>query len=106
MLQKATVDHQLNPKESEAEGSQSVLATKLLNLWANGSISAVAAQSLAHAAMLDGACHSELASIASAGAFGEHSGNIARDLASHFLKSISIPPSTNFIIPVLDPKSS
>ena len=106
-LDKAKQDSILNPGISfGSRPSQSTLATKLLHLWANGTISATCIQSLAHAAMLDGASHPEIASIASAGTFGQHAGNIARDLACTFLKDISIPPSTNVSIPLLDPKTS
>ena len=86
--------------------AHSVLASKLLNLWAMGSMSAVTAQSIAHCAMLDGATHIEIATIASAGSFGEHPGNIARDLAAAFLKDIKLPASMNIPVKVLDPKSS
>ena len=59
---------------------QSALASKLLSLWAHGSLSAMAIQEIAHLALLDGANHAELALLAQAGNFGENPGNIHRDI--------------------------
>ena len=85
---------------------QSALATKLLSLWAHGSLSASAIQEIAHLAVLDGAKHPELAKLAKAGNFGEQPGNVHRDIVTSFCNSCHI--SDPYLLPVLccDPKTS
>ena len=58
----------------------SALASRLLNLWASGRISATSARELAHCAMLDGANHHEIALLASAGTWGRQQSNISNDV--------------------------
>ena len=59
---------------------QSNLGTRLLLQWSKGSISASEVQRLAHAAVLDGLLHHEIASLASIGNWGQMPGNCNRDL--------------------------
>ena len=85
---------------------QSALASKLLSLWAHGSLSAMAIQEIAHLALLDGANHAELALLAQAGNFGENPGNIHRDIVRSFCKDLHIAEPFVLEVPCLDPKSS
>jgi len=91
---------------TEREEGQSSLTTKLLNLWAHGKWSAVAVQSIAHAAALDGAEHHELAVLAKAGSFGEIPGNVHRDIMSYFCAEVDLCESWDVVVPCLDPKTS
>lgn len=85
---------------------QSALATKLLHQWACGALSATAIRDLAHCALLDGAQHPELASIASCGNCGEHPGNCHRDLMTAFVSSIGLCGSIPHKVPLIDPKTT
>ena len=72
------------PLTKGAQAEKSGLVTKLLSLWAHGQLSATLCQQLAHLAVLDGAHHEELIQMASAGNWGEASGNCHRDfMATH-----------------------
>ena len=54
-----------NKKKKPLEkGKDSNLATALLGLWAHGNLSAIQIRKLAHAAVLDGCNHVELADMA------------------------------------------
>ena len=85
---------------------QSALASKLLSLWAHGSLSAKAIQEIAHLALLDGANHPELAQLAAAGSFGENPGNIHRELVRSFCKDLHIAEPFVLEVSCIDPKSS
>ena len=91
---------------TKREEGQSSLTTKLLNLWAHGKLSAVAVQSIAHAAALDGAEHHELAVLAKAGSFGEIPGNVRRDIMSYFCAQVDLCESWEVMVPCLHPKNS
>ena len=84
----------------------SALATKLLSLWSHGLLAAVVVQELAHLAILDGASHPELASIAKCGNFGQQPGNVHRDLMSTFCKDTHVPAALPVAVECKDPKSS
>ena len=84
--------------------SSSKLASKLLCLWAHGTLSATLIQELAHLAILDGAEHHELAALAKAGKYGEVKGNNHRDLMATFCKGIQFE-SFEITAPCLDPKA-
>ena len=60
---------------------------------------------LAHLAVLDGASHDELAALAKAGQFGEHDGNVHRQLVQTFCKNVPID-SVDIAVPCIDPKTS
>jgi hypothetical protein len=84
----------------------SALGTKLLHLWSAGEISAVKVQQLAHCAILDGAGHVELGTLAAAGNFGEVPGNVHRDISNAFLQSVSITEPLLVSTKAIDPKTS
>ena len=85
--------------------SASKLASKLLCLWAHGTLSATLIQELAHLALLDGAAGDELAALAKAGNYGEIKGNVHRDVVSTFCKGIHIEPF-QITTSCIDPKTS
>ena len=90
---------------SSSSKSPSQLATKLLSLWAHGTLSAVMVQQIAHLALLDGASHSDLYTISKTGNFGQFTGNVHRDLTNEFAANICVdihPAVTTYV----DPKSS
>ena len=90
---------------SSSSKSPSQLATKLLSLWAHGTLSAVMVQQIAHLALLDGASHSDLYTISKTGNFGQFTGNVHRDLMHEFAANICVdihPVITTYV----DPKSS
>ena len=85
---------------------QSLFSTHLLYLWAKGHVSAIAVQTLAYYANLDGLDHPEIAKLSSMGTFGQHPGNISRDLC-HYLDTwgICAPEPTIKHIPRKDTKT-
>jgi len=83
----------------------SCLADRLLIQWSAGMISAVQVQLFAHAAVLDGASHPELAKLASCGNFGAHPGNCARDITRMFLHQTKIPEAVLVPTLAMDPKT-
>ena len=91
-------------KKAKDQGSN--LATALLSLWGHGHISASTLQWLAHSAMLDGAQHAELQSMASCGNYGLVKGNVHRDLVNKFCKNIEVPMPFSMLVPCWNPKTS
>ena len=90
----------------DPEGKEhSALADRLLLQWSAGLISAVQVQIFAHAALLDGANHSELTKLAAAGNFGEAPGNCGRDLTRMFLAESKLPQATMIPTVAVDPKT-
>lgn len=73
-----------------AAEAPSALASLLLGLWAEGTLSARMIQKVAHAALLDGCQHAEVATLASCGNFGDQQGNIHRDVMNQFLPQVHI----------------
>ena len=63
------------PKESQ-------LASKLLQFWASGRMSAIEVQVIAYAAQLDGAEREELELLVSAGNYGVQPGNCHTDIVT------------------------
>ena len=89
------------------KGEQSsALANLLLTLWSHGQLSASLIQQLAHMAILDGASHPELVSMASCGNWGELPGNAHRDVMAAFCADINITPPVSIQVEVMDPKTS
>ena len=84
----------------------SALANLLLSLWSHGHLSASLIQQLAHMAILDGASHPELVSMASCGNWGELAGNAHRDVMAAFCADIQITPPVSIQVEVMDPKTS
>lgn len=105
-MEKMMQDEGTGGQSTRSAVEHSCLATLLLNMWAKGTLSATAMQKIAHAAMLDGAEHVELGSLARCGNFGQVSGNVARDVHATFLPNVCLAPSCNLQVPVLDPKTS
>ena len=94
------------PLTKGAQAEKSGLVTKLLSLWAHGQLSATLCQQLAHLAVLDGAHHEELIQMASAGNWGEASGNCHRDFMSTHCKSNALTKAYEVDVQVRDPKTS
>ena len=90
---------------SFASKSPSQLGTKLLSLWAHGTLSAVMVQQIAHLALLDGASHNDLYIISKTGNFGQLTGNVHTDLMHEFAANICIDDH-QVVTPYVDPKSS
>ena len=67
-------------EEGGEKQEHSALASALLALWSHGKLSATMVQWLAWQAVLDGAQHDELVSMAKTGAYGSCPGNCHRDL--------------------------
>ena len=84
----------------------SALAHLLLSLWSHGHLSASLIQQLAHMALLDGASHPELVSMAGCGNWGELAGNAQRDVMATFCADIQITPPVSIQVEVMDPKTS
>ena len=105
-LDKAMQDDVLQDKCQSAELEHSCLATLLLNLWAQGDLSAISMQKIAYAAILDGAQHEELGNLAKCGNFGQIPGNVSRDVHATFLPCISLAPACSIEAPVMHPKTS
>lgn len=91
----------------EPEVVASALASKLLELWGTGALSAVVVQSIAACAVLDGCQHPEVAQLASCGAWGSITGNINRDLKRTVLKAeeLWVPEPYVIKVPCRDPKA-
>lgn len=111
-LQKEVIDAGVRAAEGvdnvrvRGEPKTSALATKLLLLWCIGTLSAIQAQQLALAAILDKAEHTELGELASCGNWGEWPSNCHRDILSKFCGDIKIAHPILVPVPCLDPKSS
>ena len=69
-------------------------------------MSAVAVQSIAAAALLDGAEHPELEQLASAGSYGVHPGNCHRDIMVRFAGDVKIADADHVGTFLRDPKTS
>lgn len=97
-----------NEESTPSHGNHSSLGNHLLLLWGRGEISASALQKLAHAAVLDGCQHNELHVFAAFGNFGQHQGNITRDLKTYLEKGtvIMYPLPRSVPTEFRDPKTS
>lgn len=93
-------------KKKACSSEKSQLATQLLHMMASGLMSAIHVQVLAHAAILDGAQHSELNDLAKSGAFGSHPGNCNRDIMTKFIKDVVIAEADVVPTYVKDPKTN
>ena len=100
-LERELADHSdQHPPLQQERPEQSALASRLLNLWSAGHISATALQQLAHAALLDGADHPEVAQLAATGTWGQQPGNVGRDLSRLYLEHIKVASSHRVLVPV------
>eukprot|EP00969_Alexandrium_andersonii_P327522 14473374-Alexandrium_andersonii.AAC.1 len=75
-----------------------------MHCWTHNDISATTLQKLAHAALLDGNCHQEIAALAALGAFGSTPSHINRDLRRRHMKGIRLHPASVCTVPCIDPK--
>ena len=103
-LEQAMIEKPAAPTVFEVE--HSALATRLLLLWSQGTLSAIAIREIAHLAILDGAVHTDLALIANTGTCGSNPGNCHRDILKAFCQSLSIGEAHSVQVPAVDPKSS
>ena len=94
------------PQASKEFGDQSALGTKLLHLWAAGNLSATACRELAHLAIMDGATHPELYTLANCGQAGANKGNVHRDILRAFCHQVHLSNSFEIEVPCRDPKTS
>ena len=76
-------------KADGLEKHESPLASKLLHLWASGSLSAVMVRELANLALQDGADHPELVKLAQCGNWGAQPGNCHRQILNKLWCSLS-----------------
>ena len=92
----------------EADGcvAESVLANKLLFLWARGALSATLIKELADCAIQDGAQHTDLAAIAQTGNWGAQPGNVHEQLLGHFCSNVQLAESIEVEVPCIRPKTS
>ena len=86
--------------------TESVLANKLLFLWARGQLSATLIRELADCALADGANHRDLVAIAQAGNWGRQPGNVHKQIMSQFCASVDIAPSFDVWVPCTHPKTN
>ena len=92
----------------KAEGcvAESVLANKLLFLWARGTLSATLIRELADCAIQDGAQHTDLVAIAQTGNWGAQPGNVHRQILNHFCSNVQLAASHDVEVPCTHPKTS
>lgn len=94
----------------KAEGcvAESVLANKLLFLWARGTLSATLIRELADCAIQDGAQHTDLLAIAQTGNWGAQPGNVHRQIPNHFCSmcNLLLAASHDVEVPCTHPKTS
>jgi len=93
-------------KADGLEKHESPLASKLLHLWASGSLSAVMVRELANLALQDGADHPELVKLAQCGNWGAQPGNCHRQILNKFCSDVMLPEPFNIKVKCIDPKTS
>ena len=105
-LEVAQAQQSKHARTAVTSSSCSALATELLKMWSAGEISATRVQAIAHAAVLDGAQHAELGLLASTGSYGEHAGNVHRDINQIFSADLQISNASLVATSAVDPKTS
>jgi len=85
---------------------ESVLANKLLHLWAKGTLSATLLRDLADCALQDGASHEDLVALAQTGNWGAQPGNCHKQILHHFCANVKICDGYEVEVPCIDPKTS
>ena len=93
-------------KANSLEKDESQLASKLLHLWASGSLSAVMVRELANLALQDGADHPELVKLAQCGNWGLQPGNVHKQLLNKFCSEVMLPDPFPIKVKCIDPKTS
>ena len=86
--------------------TESVLANKLLFLWARGQLSATLIRELADCALAGGANHRDLVAIAQAGNWGAQPSNVHKQIMSQFCASVEIAASFDVWVPCTHPKTN
>lgn len=92
----------------KAEGcvAESILANKLLFLWARGQLSATLIRELADCSIQDGASHRDLVAIAQTGNWGAQPGNVHRQVMNHFCSNVQLAASFDVWVPCTHPKTN
>ena len=90
--------------EKDTLEKESALGTKLLRLWAHGTLSAVMVRELAHLAIQDGAKGEDLHCMAKAGDWGGRPGNCHRDIMARFCHHFLCPSQSTSRLDALTPK--
>ena len=85
---------------------ESVLANKLLHLWAKGTLSATLLRDLADCALQVGASHEDLVALAQTGNWGAQPGNCHKQILHHFCANVKICDGYEVEVPCIDPKTS
>ena len=96
----------LDPCQKEEASQESALANKLVQLWAQGLLSAKLAAELASLALLDGATSTELVDLAKVGRWGSSPANCQRDLVQRFSKQMKLQQTFAVKVEAVDPKTS
>ena len=84
--------------------TQSPLCLELLHNWTMGHISAIGVQKLAAAALLDNVSNNSIAELAALGSWGQHKGNIHRDLTLLVSKDLKLAEPILVSCPCLNNK--
>ena len=87
------------------KAGHSQLATKLLQLWSHGQVSAKSIQELTLLAHLDGVNHPEIMALGKAGNFGNCPGNCHRDIMATFCREVHLSQPQLIGVSCQDPKS-
>lgn len=89
--------------QEEVEGNP--LATRLVELWSIGKLSATQATEICHLSMLSGCDHPEILAIAKCGSFGENKSNSHRDLVALYCKKMYLAQPHLVKVPMKDTKT-
>lgn len=89
--------------QEEVEGNP--LATRLVELWSIGKLSATQAAEICHLSMLSGCDHPEILAIAKCGSFGENKSNSHRDLVALYCKKMYLAQPHLVKVPMKDTKT-
>ena len=92
--------------QKQGPGCSSALCSRLLQLWAIGTLSAKLMAELAQLAMLDGAKSDDLLQLAKLRGFGSSPANCQRDLLCRFSKEVGFQEVFPVKVLAIDPKSS
>ena len=86
--------------EAQQAGSASPFGTALIIRWAEGQLSAVDVQELAHLAVLSGASDPEVKWLAGIGAHGQNSSHCSRALYGKYCRDMELPERYLVKVPV------
>ena len=96
----------LDPCQKEEASQESALANKLVQLWAQGLLSAKLAAELASLALLDGATGTELVDLAKVGGWGSSRANCQRELVQRFSKQMKLQQAFAVKVEAVHPRTS